>query len=124
MTVLITADLHLNDLARDAYRHDWMANILPGMLQKYDIKLLLLLGDLCDSKDCHNAWLTNSVVDHLTLLAEICPVIVEKGNHDYVDPSTPFFEFLGKIPNVTWINKPTEAAALPSLELREILGDA
>lgn len=112
MTVLITADLHLNDLARDQYRHDWMANILPVLLKKYKISRLLILGDLCDSKDHHGAWLVNQLVDHFTMLAEICPIIIQMGNHDYIVADNPFFEFLGKIPGVTWISKPTTSAEL------------
>jgi hypothetical protein len=105
--ILVTADLHLNDLARDAYRHDWMRNILPSLLRKHRAERLIILGDLTDSKDEHNAWLTNSLVDHLSSIAKICPVVVQMGNHDYIQADCPFFEFLGKIPRLTWIGKPT-----------------
>lgn len=101
--ILITADLHLNDLPRDAYRHDWMRTILPSLLRKHKAELLLILGDLTDDKDSHSAWLTNSIVDHLNNLTEICPIIVLQGNHDYVVAENPFFEFLGQIEGITWI---------------------
>jgi DNA repair exonuclease SbcCD nuclease subunit len=101
--ILVTADLHLNDLSRDAYRHDWMRNILPSLLRKYKAERLIILGDLTDSKDEHNAWLTNSIVDHLSAITKICPVVILMGNHDYVEADCPFFEFLGKIEGLTWI---------------------
>lgn len=123
MTILVTADIHLNDLPRDAYRHDWMANILPALLKKHKAELLLILGDLTDDKDSHNAWLTNQIVDHFATLAEICPIILKKGNHDYIVAENPFFEFLGRIPNLYWINKPTEVKALPDLKLCALLGE-
>jgi hypothetical protein len=119
--ILITGDIHLNDLSRDVYRHDWIANILPSLLRKHKAELLLILGDYTDSKDCHSSWLVNQLVDHLTALTEICPVICLKGNHDYVDPTIPFFEFLGKIPRLTWVNSPTHAENVAGAG---VLGDA
>lgn len=109
MTVLLTADLHLNDLPRDAYRHDWMANILPALLKKHKAELLVIAGDVSDEKDRLSAWLVNQTVDHLNNLTQICPVIVLKGNHDYVVADNPFYEFLGKIEGITWISEPCDA---------------
>lgn len=112
MTVLITADIHLNDLSRDQYRHDWMANILPALLKKHDVDLLLILGDLTDEKDRLSSWLVNQIVDHLTAITEICPIVIQKGNHDYVVADNPFFEFLGRIPGITWVSRPTRVTEL------------
>lgn len=114
--ILLTADLHLNDLPRDAYRHTWMRDTLPSLLRKHRVELLIILGDLTDSKDNHSAWLTNSIVDHLSALTKICPVIVEMGNHDYIQSDCPFFEFLGKIPELTWIGVPTGSAVIRSAQ--------
>lgn len=108
--IIITADIHLNDLPRDQYRHDWMANILPALLKKHKAELLLILGDLSDDKDHLSSWLVNQTVDHLVALAKICPVIILKGNHDYI--VTACFEFLEQIEGLTWINTPT---VLPQL---------
>lgn len=110
--ILITADIHLNDLARDQYRHNWMANILPALLKKHDIDLLLVLGDLCDEKDHLSSWLVNQMVDHLTAIAQICPIVILKGNHDYIVADNPFFEFLGQIPGITWVSRPTRVTEL------------
>lgn len=120
--ILITADIHLNDLPRDQYRHDWMANILPALLKKHNAELLLILGDLTDEKDRLSSWLVNQIVDHLTAITQICPIVIQKGNHDYVVADNPFFEFLGQIPGITWISKPTGAAAINRAHWN-ILGD-
>jgi DNA repair exonuclease SbcCD nuclease subunit len=110
--ILITADLHLNDLSRDQYRHDWMRNILPELLRKHKAELLIILGDISDEKDHLSSWLVNQTVDHLTALAQICPIILLKGNHDYIQADNPFYEFLGKIPGIFWISKPTVGATI------------
>lgn len=106
MTVLITSDLHLNDNPRDAYRHNFVSRILLDLMKKHQADLLLILGDFCDEKDHHGAWLVNEVVNHLKRLARICPVVCLKGNHDYIQADNPFFGFLDNIPNITWYNKP------------------
>jgi hypothetical protein len=110
--ILITGDIHLNDQVRDQYRHDWMRNILPSLLRKHRAELLVVLGDCSDDKDHLSSWLVNQTVDHFTALANICPVIVLKGNHDYVVADNPFFEFLGKIEGITWVSTPKIAAEL------------
>lgn len=104
--ILVTADLHLNDNPRDAYRHNFMSGILPSLIKKHNVELLLILGDITDDKDAHKSWLVNHIVDHFVELAKLCPIIVTKGNHDYTDADNPFFEFLGEIDNVSWITKP------------------
>jgi DNA repair exonuclease SbcCD nuclease subunit len=119
--ILCTADLHLSDLPRDQYRHDWMRNILPSLLRKHQAELLIVAGDFSDDKDHLSSWLVNQTVDHFSELTKICPTILLRGNHDYVEADNPFYEFLDKIPGLTWINTPTSASLIPSAE---ILGDA
>ncbi len=115
MTTLVTADLHLNDKARDSYRHKFMAETLPALVHDHRAELVLILGDLTEEKDRHGAWLTNMVAAHIDLLAGEADVVISRGNHDYVDAATPFYEWLGRISGVTWINQPTvfEHKALP-----------
>lgn len=127
MSICITADLHLNDLARDQYRHDWMQNILPELLRKHKAKLLIILGDISDEKDHLSSWLVNQTVEHLTTLAQICPIIINKGNHDYIQSDCAFYEFLGKIPGITWIGQPIHAEQIlidERVYANKILGDA
>src|SRR5688572_5186840 len=67
----------------------------------------MICGDLTDEKDHHPATLVNRVVDHIHELAKLCSVIIPKGNHDYTSlHTTPFFTFLKRIKNVSWINQP------------------
>jgi len=106
MTTLVAGDLHLNDNPRDHYRHEFQKQ-LRTLVKYHHIKKTIILGDLTDAKDYHSSWLVNEIVGHIDALASLCNVIVLKGNHDYVDPTTPFFKFLSKIPNVRWINEPT-----------------
>ena len=106
MKTLITADLHLNDNPRDAYRHKFMRWFLD-LAKKHKVDRIIVAGDLCDEKDRHPAVLVNQVVDYFYQLAEVCPVTVLKGNHDYLDPEHAFYGFLRRIENVSWINNPT-----------------
>lgn len=108
MATLITADLHLNDNPRDQYRHDWFQLALPSYIKKYAIDRLLILGDLTEEKNRHSDWLVNQIVDTLFALGKLCPVIILRGNHDYINPEYPFFAFASRIQNVTWINRPRE----------------
>lgn len=108
MTVLVTADLHLNNLARDQYRHDFQKQLRKQVLAHH-ATTLMILGDLCDDKDHHPATLVNKVVDHIYELSQIVTVIITMGNHDYSAlAETPFFAFLKRIKNVFWIGEPTQ----------------
>lgn len=123
--ILITADLHLNDLPRDEYRHDWISKILPALLKKHKAKLLVILGDLSDEKDHLSSWLVNTTVDHLLALVKVCPVVIDTGNHDYVEADNPFYEFVGNYAGISWVTKPTEAAQLVNTgQRRDLLGNA
>jgi len=112
MSVLITADLHLSANPRDEYRLAWQQK-LRALARKHKAECVLILGDLTEEKDRHGAWLVNQVVQHLSELALICPVVILKGNHDYVDVSSPFFAFLGSVPGITWVGSPRTAETLP-----------
>lgn len=111
---LLTGDLHWSDNPRDAYRHafvDW----LSATIKRLDIERLIILGDLTEAKDYHSAALVNQIVGHIHRLSRQCYIYIVKGNHDYKgNPNNPFFAFLTKIPNVTWIGNPT-AFKLPEL---------
>lgn len=106
MPTLITADLHLSDNPRDAYRHQFIPRLIR-LIKKYEVDTLLILGDLTEEKDRHSAWLVNAVVDHMYALAQVARVVILRGNHDYVRADTPFYAFLRHIENITWINNPT-----------------
>jgi hypothetical protein len=120
--ILITADLHLSENPRDEYRHQFMHGLV-GIVKRRKPDALLILGDLTQEKDRHSSVLVNSVVNHLDLLADECPVGVLMGNHDYANESFPFFAFLGRIPNVTWIDRVMDGARLPN-GLARVLGNA
>lgn len=107
MSILCTADIHLNDNLRDAYRHDFMRNILPSLIKEHKPGCLVIAGDLTDEKDRHRSWLVNEMILHLVTLASLCHVILLKGNHDRVQEDMPFFQFTQHLDNVSWINSPT-----------------
>lgn len=106
MPVIITSDLHFSDNPRDDYRHVFV-DFLVDQLKRKKASRLLILGDLTEEKDRHSAWLVNTVADHMVRLSDECPVIILRGNHDALDPSTPFYEFLDYIEDIEWINTPT-----------------
>lgn len=112
MTILTTTDLHLNEKPIDEYRHHFVKR-LKKWIEKYSVSHLLILGDLTEEKDRHSAILVNKIFDHISELAEMCEVIILRGNHDYLIPSSPFFKSLGKLKRVRWINYPTVVKDLP-----------
>jgi hypothetical protein len=111
MTTVVTADWHLSDNPRDAYRLDWVRS-LRDMIVRTEASHLLILGDLCEEKDRHGAWLVNTIVDELTKLAKSCEITILKGNHDYIDVESPFYAFLGRLANVEYIGAPLTREAL------------
>jgi hypothetical protein len=62
------------------------------------------MGDLCDKKDFHSATLVNKLVDALMVLEP--PVYIIKGNHDYTDPTNPFFGFLNFMEGIKFVSHP------------------
>lgn len=109
---LLTGDLHLTAHPRDAYR--WrLFPFLEDYLTKtpYSIRDLFILGDLCDAKDFHSSRLVNKIVDslvHLYRAGGLTTIWILFGNHDGVDPDTPYFKFLSHFPYINFVNKPTE----------------
>ena len=108
MTALVTADLHLSSNPRDDYRHVFAAQTLVKLVKQHAPKQLIILGDLTEQKDNHGAELVNAVVGYLARLAQSCDVYVMRGNHDCLNPNQPFFEFVHKIPKITWITHPAD----------------
>lgn len=113
MTTLVTSDLHWTDNARDAYRHEF-AGTLRRLVIKHAADCCVILGDLTEEKDHHSARLVNAVCDHLADLAQQCEVVILRGNHDYADIASPYWQFLDHIENITWVNEPgaVDAAGL------------
>jgi hypothetical protein len=106
MTKLIFADPHWSDNPRDRYRHDFV-DWMVAQIRKRQASDVYLLGDLTVEKNYHDAWLVNRCVDHVYRLAQEARVTIDQGNHDYTNQDNPFFEFLNRVPNVTWISTPT-----------------
>lgn len=105
MKILVTGDLHWNDLSRDQYRHDFVKTLVRW-IKKYEVRILIILGDLTEEKDRHGAWLVNKIFDHIYKLAQHCLIYIVRGNHDCLVTSIPFFQPLGKLYNTVWINEP------------------
>ena len=102
---LLTTDLHLSEKAEDQYRFD----LFPWIVDNYgdQLKTIFITGDLTDRKNYHADWFVNKVVESIRLLAEKYHVFILKGNHDYdVDPTQPFFGFLGNYKRITYVEKP------------------
>lgn len=108
MRILISADWHFSDNLRDAYRFSAISQTVPKLIKKHKVDLLLYLGDICESKDEHRAELVNKTVDIFSDIAQLCPVVIVQGNHDWAStPNDPFFGFLGLLENITWVSRPT-----------------
>lgn len=108
MPTLVTADWHLSSTERDSYRHKFIRS-LADRAKVRGINRTLILGDITEEKDRHNDWLVNQVVEYVTRFAELGPVMIDQGNHDYYsDRAMPFFGFLDHLQGVQWIGAPTE----------------
>jgi len=105
---LITADLHLTDRKADEYRWKVFDDLLR-IIKKRKVKYLLILGDLTEKKDVHSSILIDRILRQFQRLASsgVKHVYFLMGNHDYEEPTKPFFQFLDLIPNVTFIKHMT-----------------
>lgn len=105
MTDLFVGDLHLNDTARDAYRHNFQWWLLD-QVKKIKPRRVIFVGDFTDAKDQHRAWLVNKIAGYFDRLSRETDIVALMGNHDYLDPDNPFFAFLSHIPGITWVMRP------------------
>ena len=93
MKALLATDLHFTDDEDDAYR--WgIIDFLIEQATTHKVNQLFILGDVTDKKNYHSADLVNKVVEAINKLGSHMDVTILKGNHDYIDPNTPFFGFL------------------------------
>lgn len=105
MKLVVTGDLHLTDRPQDVYRFG-IFPFLNKVRREYNADAIVILGDLTDHKDRHSARLVNNIVKGLTRLEP--PVYILKGNHDYIDPETPFFGFINEFASdILFISRPT-----------------
>lgn len=102
---LVTADWHHTEKPKDRYRFDAM-DFICQLIDKHEVKQLVMLGDLAHNKDHHPAALVNDIVDLLYDISKTCDVYVDQGNHD-IAADTPFFQFVRWLPDVHWIRRPT-----------------
>lgn len=95
-TFAFSSDLHLTDRERDSYRWEFFPWFRKACEQR-KVDGIFLLGDFTDRKDHHANRLLTQIAIELRLLAEIAPVWILKGNHDYIDPRTPFLRFITEL---------------------------
>lgn len=106
MSILIFTDLHFTNRPRDAYRFG-LFDFIIEKIEQHKPSLALILGDLTDEKDNHASRLVNRIVAGLTRIANLVPVVILKGNHDYyADPASPFFGFLNEMENIKFVLDP------------------
>lgn len=104
MTSLWSSDLHLNEVSRDQYRWEILTWLEKRALE-LGVDFIGLGGDTCDAKDRHPASLVNRLTDFFGKSSAHWVILV--GNHDYIDPNTPFFRYLDHFENVQLIYEPT-----------------
>ena len=106
--IIITSDLHITDKPLDEYRwgiFQWIKSQLSLAAGK--LNTVFILGDLTDAKDKHSSELVNRLVCELKLLSEVAQIYILKGNHDYIEESLPFFDFLSQVGSrIKFITKP------------------
>lgn len=105
MKAIAIADLHFTDKPRDAYRFK-IFGTLKKFIQNNQVEFLFILGDLTEYKDRHSSYLVNIICSELVTLSSMCQIIILKGNHDYIEESNPFFNFLKHIPDIYYPLEP------------------
>lgn len=108
MNTLITTDLHFTDRDADYYRWKVFEQV-KHLGTTHKIPELFILGDLCENKDFHSSRLVNRIVEELYRLHDDGPfdaIHILRGNHDGLDPDSPYFLFLRRMPWVTFHAKP------------------
>ena len=104
MRLLITSDLHLTDRGEHAYRWE-LFRCLRGVLASEPFDALAVLGDVTDRKDNHSSALVHQILGSFRSLGT--PVILLKGNHDYVEEGAPFLDWLADLdPAWEWYSNP------------------
>lgn len=100
MRGIFVSDLHLTDRPQDRYRWKVFEQV-KELAVKHSIPYLFILGDLTEFKNYHSSELVNKLVDSLCSVKDpkgIQLVHILKGNHDGLDPDTPYFRFLSHYP--------------------------
>jgi hypothetical protein len=108
MRLLCTADWHLSDNPRDAYRYAFLDWLWRYVKKNCDDRLdgVAVLGDLTEDRNNHSAELVNRLVNVLERISRKVDLYVLRGNHDASDPDLPFFRFLDNPPYRRFITKP------------------
>lgn len=104
MAALLAADLHLTSSPSEAERwgiFDWFHR----QIIDHECRELFILGDGTEAKDRHDAQLVNRMSDSVSklLMIEGLSIYWLRGNHDGLDPQTPFFKFLGQLPGFFFV---------------------
>src|ERR1035437_7132762 len=105
---IIASDLHLTSAPDEAYRHK-IFDYLFDAAKEHNVEYIDILGDLTEFKDKHSSDLVNIITDGIIKLASVAKVRILKGNHDYTDSDSPFFNFLGGFENVEFFKNPTKS---------------
>lgn len=108
MNYILVSDLHLTSNALDEYRWRWLYEFTVH-LREYNSRrapfVLIILGDITESKDRHSSILVNRFIDYFQEWAFFSKeVIIVAGNHDGLDASKPFFRFINNIDKVSMIS--------------------
>lgn len=89
----------------DEYRWDVFPFIVK-VARSRSVDTIVLSGDLTDKKDHHPACLVDRLTNVIAEASKDFWIIIVKGNHDYIDPTTPFFGFLSRIENIIFVTEP------------------
>lgn len=106
MSALVVSDTHFTENPRDNYRWE-LFNWLKQKVSELNVQEVIHCGDACDSKDRHPSSLVNRFCDELVDLSTKCRITLLAGNHDYIDPTLPFFNFTRHL-DIEFIKEPKD----------------
>lgn len=105
--ILLMSDPHFTANQRDEYRWGLWKWLREECAYESEPPRLIILGDLTDAKDYHPAALVNRLVGEIAETQKVVEhIYILQGNHDYLRKGHAYFEFLSRLPKVTFITKP------------------
>jgi DNA repair exonuclease SbcCD nuclease subunit len=107
MRLLLSGDWHFNLRPTDQYKFK-LFDILLDLYEQSVYDHLVFLGDLTDEKDKHSSELVDKIYKgFLRLFKADIPILMIYWNHDFIEASRPFFQFLQLLPNIRYFQEPT-----------------
>jgi DNA repair exonuclease SbcCD nuclease subunit len=104
--IVFVSDPHFSSRPQDDYFFQLFPKVIE-VAKEHSCTKVTLLGDLAQNKDNHSNALVNRITDGVYDWSRFFDdVTLIRGNHDSLS-GRPYFDFLSKIPKISYIYEPT-----------------